>query len=307
MFGPASIVQSNALAFALAASVRADILTDGPQSIGTSLRIWQNQAQVYHNDSFLIGNGRLGASILGTYNQDPIQVNEDSLWSGDFTDRINPDARANIPVMQQQILAGRNDEAQVLGSFAYASTPIASRYYAYLATMNLIMNHTHPNLTAYERYLDVENSTVGIYYTLLNNASYFREYLASQPENVIAVRITSNVSGSVDFSVNIRRGENENRWERYNHHVSNDTVVMGEELGGYQGVGGIQYAAGVKVVASGGKVKPWAEVSKWKLRTKRSSSTAHGRPIEKRIHSQLWSMTLSAWPARAGRTSNQDI
>ena len=44
------------------------------------------------NQAFPIGNGFLGAMVFGNVAKERIQVNEDSVWSGGFSNRVNPDA-----------------------------------------------------------------------------------------------------------------------------------------------------------------------------------------------------------------------
>lgn len=44
-------------------------------------------------NGYPIGNGRLGAMLLGSPTSDQLNLNEDSLWSGTLLkDRVNPDA-----------------------------------------------------------------------------------------------------------------------------------------------------------------------------------------------------------------------
>ena len=41
------------------------------------------------NDSYLLGNGRSGASVLGRVEREAITLNEDSVWYGKDYDRKN--------------------------------------------------------------------------------------------------------------------------------------------------------------------------------------------------------------------------
>ena len=45
------------------------------------------------NDSYLLGNGRSGASVLGRVEREAITLNEDSVWYGKDYDRKNPHAK----------------------------------------------------------------------------------------------------------------------------------------------------------------------------------------------------------------------
>ena len=48
-------------------------------------------------EAFPIGNGRMGAMIFGQPGEEKLQLNEDSIWYGGPMDRINPDAKENLP------------------------------------------------------------------------------------------------------------------------------------------------------------------------------------------------------------------
>lgn len=69
----------------LAQSVKA------PESASVPSRLWSNSPAAIWNDSYLIGNGRIGAAVRGGAASEVMSVNEDS-WSGSKLSRINPDA-----------------------------------------------------------------------------------------------------------------------------------------------------------------------------------------------------------------------
>ncbi|UKJ09287.1 glycosyl hydrolase family 95 catalytic domain-containing protein [Solitalea lacus] len=51
---------------------------------GKDLRLWYKQpARLWHAEGLPLGNGRMGAMMMGGINTDTIQFNEISLWSGD--------------------------------------------------------------------------------------------------------------------------------------------------------------------------------------------------------------------------------
>lgn len=111
------------------------------------------------------------------------------------------------------------------------------------------MNHSG-SATGYERWHDLSDSSAGVYYTV-GGVSYKREYIASNPDNIIAIHITASKPGSVSFNVHLRKGQSLNRWEDYTYKVGSDTTVIGGES---QGKSGVEFSAGAKIVASGGKV-----------------------------------------------------
>ncbi|KAF3214627.1 hypothetical protein TWF106_008986 [Orbilia oligospora] len=222
---------------------------DTPNSASHPLRIWTNSAGSYFNDSYLIGNGRIGAALPGGAASEVIRVNEDSLWSGGKLSRVNPDANGKMRDIQSLLTQQRNLEAARLAGFAYAGTPVSARHYEPLGDLQLVMNHSG-STTGYERWLDLSDSSAGVYYAV-GGVSYRREYIASNPDNIIAIHITASKPASVSFNIHLRKGQSLNRWEDYAYKVGSDTTVMGGES---QGKDGVEFSAGAKVVASGGKV-----------------------------------------------------
>ncbi|MBQ8162632.1 MAG: glycoside hydrolase family 95 protein, partial [Clostridia bacterium] len=81
------------------------------------------------NEALPLGNGRMGAMIFGGTAVDRICLNEDSLWYGGFRDRVNPDARENLPRIREMLREGRISEAQILAEAALTGTPDGERHY----------------------------------------------------------------------------------------------------------------------------------------------------------------------------------
>ncbi|KAI0388800.1 Six-hairpin glycosidase-like protein [Xylariaceae sp. FL0594] len=223
-----------------------------PNSASKPLRIWSTKAGSAYNEYYMIGNGRLGASVPGTAQAEVIHVNEDSLWSGGALSRVNPDALAHMPEMQSLITAGNPVGANTLAGFAYAGTPVSTRHYDVLGDLTLTMNHSS-SVTGYERWLDLADATSGVYYSVAGT-TYTREYLASSPSDVIAIRLAASRAGALSFYIHLRKGSSLNRYEDYSEKVGSDTIVMG---GGSASDSAhtIGFASGARVTSADGTVK----------------------------------------------------
>jgi alpha-L-fucosidase 2 len=221
-----------------------------PESASKPLRIWSQSTATYYNDSYLIGNGRLGVALPGSPQAEVIPLNEDSFWSGGPLSRVNPDASTYMSEIQALVVEGRPVEATTLAGFAYAGTPVSTRHYDVLGDLVLTMNHSS-TVKNYERWLDLAEGTSGLYYSV-SGVTYTREYVASSPADVLAIRVAASVPGSVSFNVHLRRGRSLNRYEDYAEKVGSDTIVMG---GGSASSHAIGFAAGARIVSNGGTVK----------------------------------------------------
>lgn len=224
-----------------------------PNSASYPSRIWSSEEGLNITDGYPLGNGRLGAISPGTVLRDHIIINEDSYWSGSLLHRVNPDALQSVAIMQEQVRQGYPNQAQILGGLGYTGTPVSTRHYEPLGYINLSQNVTG-NITGYERWLDLADATAGVYFVNAN-ISYQREYLASNPADIIAIRLNASEPGSINFRIHFGRDEASlNRWLQYSYPVNGDTIIMGSTSGGAPDSPGISFTAGARIVASGGRV-----------------------------------------------------
>lgn len=118
--------------------------------------------------SLPLGNGYIGASIYGYTDTERIQITENSF--------ANPYKRPSI--VRDRTRAG-------LTSFA-----------------NLYLQFDHKGAINYTRELSLETGVCRVAYTV-DDAIYKREYFCSHPDKVLAMRISANKPGRVNFSAYI--------------------------------------------------------------------------------------------------------
>lgn len=123
------------------------------------------------NEALPIGNGFMGAMCFGGPVVDRFQLNNDSLWSSGFRNRINPDAKEKMEELRKLIYDGKISEAEYLASEAYCAIPDYQAHYEMLGDLYLIPDspvklraselwkHRVPEMSAecseYERALDL--------------------------------------------------------------------------------------------------------------------------------------------------------
>ena len=61
------------------------------------------------NEALPIGNGFLGAMVFGKIGTERLQINEDSVWTGSFMERVNPDALENYPKVRELLLKEKSN------------------------------------------------------------------------------------------------------------------------------------------------------------------------------------------------------
>src|SRR6476646_1972468 len=100
------------LAFFLLFVVRYGICqTDG------TLKLWYNEpAGNTWENALPIGNGKLGAMIYGNVEDETIQLNEQTIWSGSPNRNDNPAALDSLSIIRQLIFEGRQKEAEAIAN-----------------------------------------------------------------------------------------------------------------------------------------------------------------------------------------------
>ena len=53
-----------------------------------------------------MGNGRLAAMVFGDAGKEHLQLNEDTVWSGEKRDRSNPEAPRSFPEIRRLLMEG---------------------------------------------------------------------------------------------------------------------------------------------------------------------------------------------------------
>lgn len=145
-----------------------------------------------------LGNGRIGAMIFGQIQEEHIQLNEDTLWSGDPADR---DAKIDIGPLKSHALElidkGRYAEVEKLIHDSWQGQPAAG--YQPFGDIYLDFKK-HEKIENYRRELDLDRAIALTEYTV-NEVQYRREYFISAPADLMVIRLTSSAK-CMNFSIN---------------------------------------------------------------------------------------------------------
>jgi hypothetical protein len=113
--------------------------------------------------SLPIGNGRLGAAIFGS----PIEkvvLNENSVWSGQWQDRANPQAKNSLSRIRQLLQTGDLTAAGQQAMDNLAAKQTSPRAYHPLVNMVLDFGHSSSQISSYVRWLDTYQGTATVTY-----------------------------------------------------------------------------------------------------------------------------------------------
>lgn len=78
------------------------------------MKLWYRQPAVKWTEALPIGNGRLGAMVFGGVENEQLQFNEETLWSGEPRSYSRPGAYRYLDSIRQLLLAGKQKEAEAL-------------------------------------------------------------------------------------------------------------------------------------------------------------------------------------------------
>ncbi len=205
---------------------------------------WYEQPAAEWEEALPVGNGRLGAMVYGGIATERIQVNEESIWYGGKTDRINPDFRENLPKIRSLLDQGRISEAEKLMDKAMSGCPDSMHPYQTLGEIKIdFQGIDQKRATGYRRTLDLNRAVAATEFRV-GDTVYRREVFASAPADCIVMRFTAEGPGTVDFTVRMRRGKFFDGAGR----CGDDSIVLYGNLG----KGGCEFSMALQARAVGG-------------------------------------------------------
>src|SRR5436190_23111751 len=93
------------------------------------LSLWYEQPASNWNEALPTGNGRLGAMVFGGVQEERLQLNEDTIWSGGPYDPANPSAPEAYRKVRELIFAGQRKEAEDLIARSGMAIPLNQACY----------------------------------------------------------------------------------------------------------------------------------------------------------------------------------
>jgi alpha-L-fucosidase 2 len=161
------------------------------------LELWYDEPAEFFEESVVLGNGKMGASVFGGVAQDKIYLNDITLWSGEPVDPyMNPDAHTHVAEIREAL---SNEDYQLADQLQRKLQGKFSESYAPLGTM--FINHLHTDSAQnYYRELNISEATSKVTYEI-DGVKYTREYIVSHPDQIMAIKLTSSKPGTLNFDI----------------------------------------------------------------------------------------------------------
>ncbi|MFL6463682.1 MAG: glycosyl hydrolase family 95 catalytic domain-containing protein, partial [Bryobacteraceae bacterium] len=171
-------------------------------------QLWYTKPAAQWNEALPIGNGRLAAMVFGGVDTEHLQLNEETIYAGKRMNRVNPEARANVPIIRKMLLEGKVLEAQALAGKALLAVPLRQPPYEPLGDLNIVFDAAGSSpVSHYRRSLDLYDGVLTIEYDL-NGVHYSRTAFASYPDGVIILHLKADRTHSLSFTAGLSRAEN---------------------------------------------------------------------------------------------------
>ncbi len=178
--------------------------------------LWYNQPAEFFEESLVLGNGKMGATVFGGANSDKIYLNDATLWSGEPVNaNMNPEAYKNIPAIREAL---KNENYKLADELNKKTEGKNSESYSPLGTLE-INNSEKGKAVNYHRELDISNAISKVSYEM-NGIKFTREYFVSAPDQIMVIKLTSDHKGGLNFDINLKS------LLKSNVEVRNNTLIM---------------------------------------------------------------------------------
>ncbi|MCL4177951.1 MAG: glycoside hydrolase N-terminal domain-containing protein [Verrucomicrobia bacterium] len=231
-----------------------------PQPEGEEPRLhtlWYRQPAGNWNEALPLGNGRLGAMVFGGLNEERLQLNEDTLWSGKPHDYAVAGAVNGLDEVRRLLFAGRNAEAVELAGRTMMGRPIFQQGYQPLADLHVKFEQPPGEAADYRRELNLQTGVARTRYRV-GDVTFSRECFVSAPNQVLVLHLTANRPGQLHFDALLD--------SPHHHQVSAEwprqLVIRGQWAGdgqdralmaGVEGPG-IRFEGGLNIELDGGSI-----------------------------------------------------
>ena len=162
-------------------------------------KLWYNKPAYAFEESLPLGNGKLGALVYGGANNDSIQLNDITLWTGV---PVNPneggEAYKWIPKIRETLF---KEDYKTADSLQYYVQGHNSEFYQPLGMIN-IKDCNQGEFTDYYRELSLDNSLATVHYRR-NGIQYTKEYFASHPDKMIAIKLSASQKRSINSDISL--------------------------------------------------------------------------------------------------------
>lgn len=212
--------------------------------------LWYAQPAEVWMESLPIGNGRLGAMTYGGIEEEKLALNESTMWSGQYNENQNiPFGREKMNQLRKLFFEGKLSEGnRITGDNLHGNQ---TSFGTHLPIGDLKMQFIYPEgkVTGYRRSLSLDEAVSSVSFNS-GGVNYKREYFATNPDNVLVLRLTADKQKSITMNMGL------DLMRQADLSVEdNQLVFTGKVDFPLHGPGGVCFEGRIAVLADNGEVK----------------------------------------------------
>ena len=212
--------------------------------------LWYAQPAKVWMESLPIGNGRLGAMTYGGIEEEKLALNESTMWSGQYNENQNkPFGREKMNQLRKLFFEGKLSEGnRIAGDNLHGNQ---TSFGTHLPIGDLKMHFIYPEgkVTDYRRSLSLDEAVSSVSFNS-GGVNYKREYFATNPDNVLVLRLTADKQKSITMNMGL------DLMRQADLSVENNQLVFtGKVDFPLHGPGGVCFEGRIAVLADNGEVK----------------------------------------------------
>ncbi|UNY97458.1 glycoside hydrolase family 95 protein [Zhouia spongiae] len=171
--------------------------------------LWYKQPASKWMEALPVGNGRLGAMIFGDTNQERIQLNEDSMWSGGPDWGNSKGTKEDLEYLRKLVSEGRVHEAdsEIVKRFSYKSV---LRSHQTMGDLFIDFINRDSLVENYKRELSLDDAIASVSYITGGN-QYSEKVFASNPDDVLVIQLETTAGDGMDFNLRLDRPKDKGR------------------------------------------------------------------------------------------------
>ncbi len=164
-------------------------------------KLWYNKPATTWTEALPLGNGRLGAMVFGGINEELLQLNEATLWSGGpVKSSVNPTAVSYLPKVREALFKGDYAAANELAKHMQG---LYSESFMPLGDLVIKQKYAGNQPVKYYRELNIQDAVSTVKFSF-EGVEYKREVFASAPDQVIVMRLSSSKPKQLNVSIGVK-------------------------------------------------------------------------------------------------------
>jgi alpha-L-fucosidase 2 len=235
----------------------------GPPPPPASTVLWYAHPAEKWENALPVGNGRLGAIVFGRTDEEIVQLNEDTYWTGGPYSTTVKGGYQALPEIRRLLFEGQLVQAHRLFGRHLMGYPVEQQKYQSIG--NLLLTFPAGGAPAsYRHELDLDTAIATTTYDR-DGVRYRREVFSSPVDQVIVVRLSAEPAARLSFEIQLRGDRNQAHSNYATDYFrmdaeGQDRLVVRGKSADYLGVAGrLRHTVRLRAIPERGRVSAAAD------------------------------------------------